>query len=433
MTARILACSLALAAALWPGASRADEASEAKLQFELGQELYKQKRLPEAIDRFIASNRLVPNANIVFNIANTYVVMAKGELKRRAPAKADEHFVEAYNWTETFLRFEGLPEVERQDGVKLRDSLVPRVALIDVTSNPPGADIVIDREALGSVGRAPRVLATSPGDHTVILKAPGYRDGKAPAAARLGGTVTVRVDLERILGTLQVDSHPPGARVQLEGGAEALGVTPFAQPLPVGTVRINVSKDGYLAQTRDVAIADGVVATLALTLQPTTPTVATLSVTGTPASATVVLDGRPVGQVPTSAGNLSPGRGRLEIIAPSHQAWSGDVPLEAGGATRVAIRLAPEEKAPWPGWKWLGYGGGAACLAAGLLVGLAARSAHDDFVANPSGEKHDRVGTLNLTADVLLATGVTALVATTLVRWLWPPPKTSQVDVAVQR
>ena len=433
MTTLRLSCLLVLAAFGLGGVARADEASEAKLQYELGQEFYKQKRLPEAIDRFIASNRLVPNYNVVFNIASIYVAMAKAELKRRQSAKADEHFVEAYNWTETYLGFNQLADAARQDGVELRDSLRPRVALIDVTSNPAGADIVIDRESLGSVGRSPRVLATLPGNGTVILKAPGYRDATAPVAARVGATVPVRVDLARITGTLQVDSSPAGAQVRVEGSADALGVTPLSQPMPVGPLRLNVSKAGYLAVTRDVAVADGAVATVSVTLQPAAPTGATLSVTGTPASATVVLDGRPVGQVPTSAGNLSPGRGRLEILAPSHQSWSGDVPLEAGGATRIAIRLAPEEKRHWPGWKWLGYAGGGGCLAAGLVVGLFARMAHDDFDANPSAAKSDRVDTLNLTADVLLAAGATALVTTALVRWLWPPAKTSQADIAVQR
>ena len=137
--------------------------------------------------------------------------------------------------------------------------------------------------------------------------------------------------------------------------------------------------------------------------------------------------------MPRRPATCRPGGGGCRSWPPSHQSWSGDVPLEAGGATRIAIRLAPEEKRHWPGWKWLGYGGGGGCLAAGLVVGLFARSAHDDFDANPSAAKSDRVDTLNLTADVLLATGATVLVTTALVRWLWPPAKTSQADIAVQR
>ena len=109
MTTLRLSCLLTLAAFGLGGVAHADEASEAKLQYELGQEFYKQKRLPEAIDRFIASNRLVPNYNVVFNIASIYAAMAKAELKRRQSATADEHFVEAYNWTETYLRFNQWP------------------------------------------------------------------------------------------------------------------------------------------------------------------------------------------------------------------------------------------------------------------------------------------------------------------------------------
>jgi len=63
--------ALAAAALLASTPALADDASEARLQYELGSELYKQKRFTEALERFIASNRLVPNPNVVFNIAST--------------------------------------------------------------------------------------------------------------------------------------------------------------------------------------------------------------------------------------------------------------------------------------------------------------------------------------------------------------------------
>src|SRR6187455_2029106 len=79
----------------------ADPASEAQLQFELAQRLYKEKRYDEAIERFVASNRLVPNANVVFNIGQTFEF-----LKRR---------VDAYNWYVSYLEFELTPD-ERSAG-----------------------------------------------------------------------------------------------------------------------------------------------------------------------------------------------------------------------------------------------------------------------------------------------------------------------------
>ena len=77
------------------GPARADDASEARLQYELGSELYRQKRFTEALERFIASNRLVPNPNVVFNIANIYVLLGKRDASKNA-RRSSEWYVEAF-------------------------------------------------------------------------------------------------------------------------------------------------------------------------------------------------------------------------------------------------------------------------------------------------------------------------------------------------
>jgi hypothetical protein len=424
--------ALATTLVILSGTARADEASEAKLQFELGQELYNQKRLAEAIERFVASNRLVPNANVVFNIASTYNLLANAELKKHDSAKADDHAIEAYNWIEAYLALD-LRDQERNDGLKLRDSLVSRVAIVDVTSEPAGAEIVVDREALGAVARSPRRVAIPLGEHTIILKKSGYREGQTSVTARKGTQVAISVQLERMTGLLHVDSEPRGAEVRLEPGNEALGKTPLDRTLPLGPARVVLALPGYVEVTRDVAINEGCTTTFAVTFQRAAQSVATLSVTGSPTTASVRLAGRPLGQVPMSVGGLLPGHGLLEIGAPNHQTWIGDVPFEAGGATRIAVRLAPEPRHVWRGWKWVGYAVGAGALAGGLTVGAVARSSHDDFFANPTASEYQRVNTLNVTADVLLSVGTVALLTTAAFSWFWPPPAKSRVDVSIVR
>ncbi len=62
------ACALSLS-----GSARADDlADEADLRFQLGAEAYQQGNFKEALQHFLASNRLVPNKNVVFNIARAY-------------------------------------------------------------------------------------------------------------------------------------------------------------------------------------------------------------------------------------------------------------------------------------------------------------------------------------------------------------------------
>jgi outer membrane receptor for ferrienterochelin and colicins len=414
------------------GVARADDASEAKLQFDLGQELYKRKRFPEAVDHFIASNRLVPNANVVFNIANICRLMATTEQKKREIANADEHLLEAYNWTETYLAF-ALSDVERGDGLRLRDALKPGVAIVDVMSTPAGAEIFVDREDLGAVGHAPLHVAVAPGHRTIILRMRGYREAHAEEAVRVGETSVVRLALERITGILRVTSVPPGARVTVEGTNEELGATPLERPLAVGPHRIVVSLEGYVDVTRELIVGEAAPTTLAATLQRAAESVATLSVTGTPAQAVVRLDGRPVGELPTSLTGLSPGKGLLEILAPGQQPWSSEIPLEGGAATRIAVRLAPEEKQAWAGWKWLGFAGGGAVLASGAVVGLVAKNTAGDYWNNPSRQLYDRTGRLDLTADVLMSVGAAAVLTTAMVHWLWPTPIASHADVTVVR
>src|SRR6185437_13502134 len=56
-----------------------DVADEADLQFQLGAERYEAGDYKGALEHFLTSNRLVPNKNVLFNIARTY------EQLKRAP------------------------------------------------------------------------------------------------------------------------------------------------------------------------------------------------------------------------------------------------------------------------------------------------------------------------------------------------------------
>src|SRR5688572_33006221 len=53
--------------------ARADDlADEADLQFTLGAEAYQRGEYRGALEHFLASNRLVPNRNVTYNIARCY-------------------------------------------------------------------------------------------------------------------------------------------------------------------------------------------------------------------------------------------------------------------------------------------------------------------------------------------------------------------------
>ncbi|MBK7861103.1 MAG: PEGA domain-containing protein [Archangiaceae bacterium] len=153
--------------------ARADNtADEADLAFRLGNEAYAKHDYPRALAAYFLSNRLVPNKNVLFNIARCYEAL-KG-------------YDEAYRYYFELSHARGLPEADAREMRAALERLAPKVALLEVVTDPPGADVFIDREDLGSRGRAPQVLALAPGPHTVKVRLEGRRDAETQVRVTTG-------------------------------------------------------------------------------------------------------------------------------------------------------------------------------------------------------------------------------------------------------
>jgi len=419
--ARLAIAALLLAALLTAEAAhaRADEASEAQLQYELGAEFYRQRRYGEALDRFLASNRLVANANVVLNVAQTYGVL-------RRP-------IDAYNAYTTYLSFETLDAAARLRGESARDLLLPEVAVIAVDSEPIRAELFLDRLELGSVGRAPRRVATTAGDHVIIAHSEGFRDGSVTVRAIRGVVVPARLELARIVGRLVVESAPPGATVFVQGSDAALGVTPLMIEQPVGALTLLVRLPGHVELTRVVTVREGEDARVSVELLRAASGRASLSVRGGPAGARVTVNGRVAGQVPLALAELAPGTAVVRIEQEGTTPWQGEVVLEPSTSTRIDIALRAPPSRPIDGLRFVGYGIGGACVITGAVLGVLAIGASDDFYQSPTTEGLTRVSDLNLATDIVLFTGLGVLAATLIMDVLWPWPEDTTATVALDR
>lgn len=396
----------------------ADEASEAQLQYELGVELYRQRRYGEALERFLASNRLVPNANVVYNVAQTYALL-------RRP-------VDAYNAYTTYLQFDTLDEAARDRGERARDALLPQVAVFAVSTDPPGAELFLDRVDLGSVGRAPRRIATTPGTHAVIARFEGHRETSASGEAARGAVRELAIALPPILGTLIVETTPPGARVSIQGDGTVLGTTPLRVQRPIGEPTLLVELEEHVAQTRVAPIRDGAETRIAIALERGASLLASLSVAGTE-GARVELDGEALGVVPLALVDLEPGTRRIHVEQEGRVPWDAEIALEASAATRVEVSLEPPPERPIDVIRFFGYGLGGAALIAGASIGGLAVTERDAFFQSPTRDRLDAIATLNATADALWISGL-ALVAITLVTDLaWPSAPTTRARVTLDR
>lgn len=392
-------------------AVHADTASEAELQYTLGVELYKQRRYEEALQHFIASNRLVPNANVAFNVGQTFQLLQRD--------------LDAYNWFETARLLGTLSAASLSKLQAAQAELAKRLAVLEVMSTPTGAELYVDRRELGSQGKSPRRLAVAPGARAVIAALPEFHDARAEVKAVVGQAVPVSLTLSPKRGTLLVDSTPPGATVRRSDGNGELGKTPLRLSLPLGPLSVVVALDDYVEQERTVILREDADAHVQVTLVQAASRVSVLTVQGAPAGAQVLLDGKALGVVPLTASGLKPGTGQLVVDAPEHDAFRATLLLEPGAATRVEVTLASprQDRARW--LRWVGYGAGGAALVTGGVLGVLAIAGRSAFFSEPTTARLRSVQTLNTAADVLLVSGVLTTGLTLLFDLVFfPPPKT---------
>jgi eukaryotic-like serine/threonine-protein kinase len=115
---------------------------------------------------------------------------------------------------------------------------------------------------------------------------------KAKKAKRRGSAASNAVVVP---GQMAIDSVPQGAQVQVDGRSDPSWVTPFTlSGLTPGQHKVSVSKYGFSTDTRTVDVTSGSKSFVQTRLA---QLVATLSVSSTPAGASIYLDGKNTGRV----------------------------------------------------------------------------------------------------------------------------------------
>jgi len=233
--AALLGLICALVAARTSDARADDLADEADLQFQLGADRYREGDYLGALEHFLASNRLVPNRNVSFNIARCY------EQLKQYPA-AFRYYGQA---------LEGENDAQTRGRVEASlDKITSHVAVLKIVTDPPGATVYIDRRDLGARGQSPRTLGLPPGRYKVIADLLNYESAEsaeieAPVARETVVTLTLVPKLEGLTGNLVVNADERGALIEIDGRPRAF--TPAIVNLPVGTHAVRISLKGFRA------------------------------------------------------------------------------------------------------------------------------------------------------------------------------------------
>ena len=203
-----------------PSPQAADDArrAEARDRYEAGVSAYGAGRFKDAVDLFLAADRLSPSAPLSFNIARAYEKIGDDsaalrwyrDYRRRAPT--------APNAAEVGANIERLEARLKSKGVQQ----------ITVLSVPDGATVNIDD---ATAGITPGTFDLPPGRHRLVLIKRGYADAEAEVelAADRAQDVTLRLET---------------AAVKAEGApvAAAPVVAPPPTPSPVKAPTPEASK-----------------------------------------------------------------------------------------------------------------------------------------------------------------------------------------------
>lgn len=310
------------------GVAYADGAAdEADLHFEIGAEAYQKGEFRTALEHFLLSNRLVPNRNVVFNIARTYE-----QLKRYADAH--RHYVDALDG-----------ETNQQTIATVNDAIkriAPNVAVLRVESDPPGATIYLERKDLGSRGRAPKPLAVPEGKYKVIVELPGYEPATIEGvSAKVGSETKVQSSLKRIVGSVAVTVEGgPGAEVHIdEESAPPVCSAPCTFEVPPGPHLLYFTRDGFQAAPRQVAVVAKETVKAVAKLSPLTGAVV---VQADERDAIVEIDGKPLGFTPAVIQNVAVGKRKLTVSLRGYAPIEKEVQVKANQQTQVLdLKLVP--------------------------------------------------------------------------------------------
>lgn len=329
---RLVWCwALALALVVCPLSAWADNAAdEADLAFSLGNEAYAKRDYERALAEYFLSNRLVPNRNVLFNIARCFEALGR--------------FDEAYRYWFDLSVDPGVPEGDLKEVKLAMAHLVPKVALVAVTTTPPGAELYVDRRDLGSRGRTPQTIAVPPGPHTLLVELPGYRPTQVKVTAWRGREARVAPELVQLVGKVTLSGTPVGATVHATADGPALGRLPTTLQFPPGQRLLSVLAPGFLPQQVlvDVKADEEVVARVSLPEKP--PPTGKVVVTANRENALVRIDGRNAGFTPTVV-TLPVGDHELEVSADDVVPLTQPLHVDADTEQRVSaeLRYAPPQ------------------------------------------------------------------------------------------
>lgn len=137
-------------------------------------------------------------------------------------------------------------------------------------------------------------------------------------------------------GQISVSAFPLGALIQIEGVSGQWKSPGVIGPLPAGTYNVTVSSPGYASDTRSIQVSSGMRTAFNVNLSAVK---GFIKVTGSPAGASIFLDGKNTGRVTPAELTVDPGTHNVSLRKTGYLETNTDLKLVAGQGTNYSPRL----------------------------------------------------------------------------------------------
>lgn len=324
--ARSTRIALLLALSFADQAMADDLADEADLHFERGAEAYQRGDYATALEKFLISNRIVPNRNVVFNIARCYELLGKA--------------AQAYRAYDQARSGETDPQVLASIDAELQ-RIGTKVSVLSVSSNPPGATIYVERRDLGPRGVTPRRLALAPGEYRVIVDMPGYASGQLDSGkVALGENKEIQFELQPILGKVVIQSDSSTSVVADDPKTGAGCRAPCELTLSLGFHTLHFTRPAHHPLQMAVEVTKHRPSRVVPVLGPQTGSVV---ISTDEPGALVEIDGHSKGFTPLVA-SLPVGEHRVRITLNGFQPIERKIEVLADKQQRIQLELIQSER-----------------------------------------------------------------------------------------
>jgi formylglycine-generating enzyme required for sulfatase activity len=221
---------------------------------------------------------------------------------------------------------------------QLNMELSPAWANISLSSQPEGADIIIEGE---SHGKTPAQLELLQGEHQIGLQLQGYADWQQSLQVNAQQPIDLgTVKLLPAPGTVQLTTSPSGANVTLNGIFE--GQTPVLLSLAPGQNHtLSVFRPGYRRHTESLSLSADENIERAVTLK---PLLGSIKFSISPKNATLRINGRSQGQG-SRVVSLPAVSHRIEVALEGYAPKRLNVTPRPGLEQLVTVALKTEKEA----------------------------------------------------------------------------------------